>query len=131
MITCKYLIRFSYSNSFNLYVSTRSTVAVNLKTRQRLKKLCALLDLSQGEIIKKALDIYENFLFHEPTAAKSKSDSDLEKESVQSVQSVQNVQNILKKSLLQLWEQNPDQKALDLKLMTKNEDFDKSIIDDG
>ena len=123
MITCKYVIRFLYSIYYILYMSTRSTVAVNSNTRKRLKKLSALLDLPQGEIIKKALEIYENYLFHKTTKtpiklknkSKSKSDSEVEKKKVQ---------YILKESLLQLWEQNPDLKALDLKLMAKNEDFD-------
>ena len=108
-------------------MSSRSTVAVNSNTRRRLKKLSALLDLPQGEIIKNALDILENHLFHTPAKAKTKlkitppSDSELEKKTVQ---------DILNKSLLLLWEKNPDQKALDLKLMAQNDDFEKSIIDD-
>ncbi|MHA1765766.1 MAG: hypothetical protein ACTSVK_05835 [Promethearchaeota archaeon] len=95
----------------------RSTVAVNLKTRQHLKKLSALLDLPQGEIIQKALEIYEKILFQKPSQIKQKSGND-------------EVQNILKKSLTQLWKQDPGRKNLDLKLMSDNEDFDESIIDD-
>ena len=101
-------------------MATRSTVAVNLKTRQRLKKLSALLDLPQGEIIKKALEIYEQILFQKPLKSKSKPIN-------------KKVQEILKESLLQLWEQDPERKALDLKLIAKNEDnfdFNEVIIDD-
>ena len=90
-------------------MATRSTVAVNSKTRQRLKKLSALLDLPQGEIIKKALEIYEQILFQKPLKSKLKPTN-------------KKVQEILKESLLQLWEQDPERKALDLKLMAKNED---------
>ena len=69
-------------------MTTRSTVAVNIKTRRRLKKLSALLDLPQSEIIKKALDIYEKILFQKALKPKS--------ENIE-------VQKILKDSLLQLW----------------------------
>lgn len=98
-------------------MSARSTVAVNLKTRQHLKKLSALLDLPQGEIIKKALEIYEKILFQKPSKIEKKSRNE-------------EVQKILKKSLTQLWKQDPERKALDLKLMSNNEDFDESIIGD-
>ncbi|WP_457559681.1 hypothetical protein [Candidatus Harpocratesius sp.] len=75
------------------------------------------MDLPQGEIIKKALEIYEKFLFQKS--------SNLEKKT-----SSKEVQKILNQSLTQLWKQDPERKALDLKLLSNNEDFDEYIIDD-
>jgi len=47
-----------------------TTITVDDETRKRLKRLSAILNMSQGEIVKASLDLFEKFMVSESFKAK-------------------------------------------------------------
>ena len=43
-------------------MTTKTTVAIDQEIRKKLKKLASVLDISQGEVIKQALNVFEKSL---------------------------------------------------------------------
>jgi predicted transcriptional regulator len=52
----------------------KTTVAIDPLLRKRLKKIGALLDISQSEVIKRAIDMFEKELLNDSTKKHLKSD---------------------------------------------------------
>jgi hypothetical protein len=50
----------------------KTTVAIDPQLRKRLKKIGALLDISQSEVIKRAIDMFETELLNDSTKKISK-----------------------------------------------------------
>ncbi len=54
-------------------MATKTTVAVDQKLRKKLKKIGALLDITQGEVIERAVDLLEKDLITQTHPSKAQS----------------------------------------------------------
>jgi ribosomal protein L10 len=102
-------------------MSSKTTVAIDQNIRKKIKKLSSLLDISQGEVIERALNIFEKEIlkqFNEKKELLGKSTS-AEKLDVKS---------ILEEASKKVWAQDPKRKAIQEKLQTGPETIDDFII---
>lgn len=101
-------------------MTTRTTVAIDKELRKRLRKLSAWLDITQAEVIKRALSLYEREIIQNMQTSKKqnynkKSESDIEK--------------ILKDATKVIWENDPERRTLQRKLSAGPEIIDDFILD--
>jgi len=101
-------------------MTTLTTVAIDKELRKRLKKLSAWLDITQAEVIKRALSLYEKKMIQNMQTPKKqnynkKSESDIEK--------------ILKDATKVIWENDPERRTLQRKLSAGPETIDDFILD--
>ncbi len=101
-------------------MTTRTTVAIDKELRKRLRKLSAWLDITQAEVIKRALSLYEKGIIQNMQTSKKqnynkKSESDIEK--------------ILKDATKVIWENDPERRTLQRKLSAGPEMIDDFILD--
>ncbi len=101
-------------------MTTRTTVAIDKELRKRLRKLSAWLDITQAEVIKRALSLFEKEIIQNMQTPKKqnynkKSESDIEK--------------ILKDATKVIWEKDPERRTLQRKLSAGPEIIDDFILD--
>lgn len=103
---------------------TRTTVAIDDTLRKRIKKLSALLDLSQGEIIAKAIAEYERVVFsgirQNVKIAKNENNDD---------NSMKNINDIFASATRDIWESDPETKEIQQKLLSMPGTIDDYILD--
>ena len=104
-------------------MNSRTTVAIDNELRNKLKKLSAVLDITQVEVIKRALFVYEKEIF------KNKDTSNQEK-TINNEKSKIMVEEILKKATEIIWKQDPIRKAIQEKLHKGPETIDDFILND-
>ena len=100
---------------------TRTTVAIDKKLRKRLKKLSAWLDISQSEVIKRALTLFEKDILQEkqfPVNANLKT-----KDTKRS-----DIEKILKEATKIIWELDPNRKILQQKLFVGTDTLDEILL---
>jgi len=101
-------------------MTSRTTVAIDNKLRKRLKKLAAWLDKTQAEVIKEAISLYEKEIFKSETNQNERRSTE------------NNLSTSLKKQLEEatkkIWDQDPKRKALQLKLMKRQDKLDEFIL---
>ena len=97
-------------------MASKSTIAVSPQTRLRLKKLAAILNQTQGDIVEQALNDYEIKIIHSlnPSGNSSASDDFVEK--------------ILQDATQEVWNADPIHKELQLKLKSSPDTIDDYII---
>ena len=101
-------------------MTSRTTVAIDNKLRKRLKKLAAWLDKTQAEVIKEAISLYEKEIF------KSEKSQNERKSPEKDLSNSLKIQ--LEEATKKIWDQDPERKALQLKLMTKQDKLDEFIL---
>jgi len=104
-------------------MNSRTTVAIDNELRKKLKKLSAVLDITQAEVIKRALFVYEKEIF------KNKDTTNQEK-TINNEKSKIMVEEILKKATEIIWKQDPIRKAIQEKLYKGPETIDDFILND-
>ncbi len=101
-----------------IYMTSKTTVAVNQAIRKKLKKLAGILDISQGEVIEQALKLFEKSVikkFNEENAI-DQDVSDLD------------VKKVLEAARKKVWAQDPECKAIQKRLESGSETIDDFII---
>ena len=96
---------------------TKTTIAVTSQLRKTIKKLAALLDVTQGEVVEKAILAFEKTIISSsrdnlPTREDSKAE----------------VQQILDDATIKVWKDDPERKRVQLALMKGPETIDDYII---
>lgn len=94
----------------------KSTVAISLKTRLRLKKLAALLNRTQGDIVDQAINDYEKKIL---ATSNNKSKSSKSKDMIE---------KILDDATKEVWDSDPIHKELQQRLMKGGDTIDDYII---
>lgn len=97
-------------------MESKSTVAVSQQARLRLKKLSALLNLTQGTILEEAIRDFERKVLQKP-----------EENSLNSI-SDDIVEKALQEATKEVWAADPIHKALQLKLKQSQDSIDDYII---
>jgi len=101
-------------------MTSRTTVAIDDKLRKRLKKLAAWLDITQAEVIKQAISLYENEMF--------KSEKNQKRQKISESNSSVSLKMLLEEATKKIWDQDPERKSLQLKLLTKQDKLDEFIL---
>jgi predicted transcriptional regulator len=101
-------------------MASKTTVAIDQNLRKKLKKLASLLDISQGEVISRAISAFEKSILSQLAENKS-----LMKEPQKTEMYVK---RILKEATQKVWAQDPERKALQKKLQEGPETIDDFII---
>ena len=112
---------FICENCFINIMNSRTTVAIGNELRKKLKKLSALLDITQAEVIKRALSAYEKEIL------KNK-DTSIHEKAINNEKSKIMVEEILKKATEIIWKQDPKRKAIQEKLYKGPETIDDFIL---
>ena len=101
-------------------MASKTTVAIDHTLRKKLKKLASLLDISQGEVINRAISAFEKLILSQMTENKP-----LMKEPQKTEM---DVKRILREATQKVWAQDPERKALQKKLQEGPETIDDFII---
>ena len=102
-------------------MTSRTTVAIDKELRKKLKKLSAWLDITQSEVIRQALAVYERELFQKKEGSiKEKDDKD--------DQSIILMKNVLRNATEIIWKKDPERKAIQKKLSSGIETIDDYIL---
>ncbi len=101
-------------------MTTKTTVAIDHVIRKKLKKIASILDISQGEVIERALGMFEKSILSQLSGNKAS----LKK----FVDSKIDVSKILEAARKKVWGQDPEVKAIQEKLQTGPETIDDFII---
>lgn len=115
-----YINIFLYIRCLFIFMTTRTTVAIEDKLRKRLKKLAAWLDITQAEVIKQAISLYEKEIF--------KSEKNQIKQKTTENNSSASLKILLEEATKKIWDQDPERKSLQLKLMTIRDKLDEFIL---
>ena len=98
-------------------MTLKTTVAIDKDLRKVIKKLAAWQDISQGEVIKRAIAEYENtILNNEKRLKKEKADSE------------KDIQQILQEATDAIWAQDPETKQIQQKLKKEPNSIDEFIL---
>lgn len=100
------------------YMTSRTTVAIDKELRKRLKKISAWLDITQAEVIKRSLSLFEREIF------KNKNDRSSKEKKVISTTKI-----TLKNATEMIWKEDPKRKAIQQKLSSGSETIDDFILD--
>jgi predicted transcriptional regulator len=100
-------------------MASKTTVAIDDTLRKRIKKLAAWLDLTQGEVIGKAIEAYEKVAFQ---AGQNEQDED------ESKLKEAKVRRILKQATEREWQSDPEARELQQRLMSGPETIDDFVI---
>jgi len=103
-------------------MASRTTVAINDSLRKRIKKLSALLDVSQGEIIEKAIEEYQHVVF-----SKIKQTTRNDKNATKNPPN--DVKDVLEAATRDVWASDPETKAIQQKLLSTPGTIDDFILD--
>ncbi|MHA1106610.1 MAG: ribbon-helix-helix protein, CopG family [Promethearchaeota archaeon] len=102
-------------------MTTRTTVAIDEKLRKRLKKLSAWLDITQSEVIKRALTLFEKKILQEKQISvnanfkiKDTQKSDIKK--------------MLEEATKIIWKLDPNRKMIQQKLFVGTDTLDEIIL---
>ena len=99
---------------------SKTTVAIKQDIRKKLKKLASILDVSQGEVIERAVNMFENSILSQ--FGKNKAlEADLTTEKI-------DINKILEDATQKIWARDPEVKAIQEKLQTGPETIDDFII---
>ena len=103
-------------------MASHTTVAIDQDVRKKLKKLASLLDISQGEVIREALALFEDKILATrkqiyQISPFKKTDHD-------------EIQRILKDATEKVWAENPEVKIIQEKLYSGPETIDDFILND-
>ncbi|MHA1489555.1 MAG: ribbon-helix-helix protein, CopG family [Promethearchaeota archaeon] len=102
-------------------MTTRTTVAIDEKLRKRLKKLSAWLDITQSEVIRRALALFEEEILQDK-ALSVKSDLK-QKNSIKS-----DISRVLKEATDIIWKMDPKRKSIQQKLTAGSETIDEILL---
>ena len=103
---------------------SRTTVAIDDTLRKRIKKLSALLDVPQGEIIARAIAEYEQVVFNGIRSnAKQLEDKSNNKKSLK------DMNEIFDAATREIWALDPETKEIQQKLLATPGTIDDYIID--
>lgn len=100
-------------------MTSKTTVAIDQPLRKKLKKLAIILDISQGEVIKRAVTTFEKSVLSQFNEKKG-----LEKESAEDI----NIKKILEEATQKVYASDPELKAIHEKLQAGPETIDDFII---
>ncbi len=100
-------------------MASKTTVAIDDALRKRIKKLAAWLDLTQGEVVSKAIEAYEKVAFQ---AGQNEQDEDDGKSKEAKVR------RILKQATEREWQSDPEARELQQRLMSGPETIDDFVI---
>lgn len=98
-------------------MTTKTTVAIDNELRKIIKKLAALLDIPQGEVIKRAIAEYEKLIINKNSQLASN------KENV-----VGEIEAILKTATDSVWKEDIKTKEIQEKLKKGTETIDDIIL---
>lgn len=115
-----YINIFLYIRCLFIFMTSRTTVAIDGKLRKRLKKLAAWLDITQAEVIKQAISLYEREI--------SKSERNQKRQKFTENNSFVSLKILLEEATRKIWDQDPERKSLQLKLMTKRDNLDEFLL---
>jgi len=112
---------FIYLYIFYIYMTTRTTVAIDEKLRKRLKKLSAWLDITQSEVIRRALTLFEKKILQE------------NQNSVKPNLKIKDTQKSEIKKMLEdatkiIWKLDPNRKIIQQKLFVETDTLDEIIL---
>jgi predicted transcriptional regulator len=103
-------------------MASHTTVAIDQEVRKKLKKLASLLDISQGEVIKEALALFEDKIIMSKKQSKLQfSPREIDQEEIQ---------RILSEATKKVWAVNPEIKTMQEKLYSGPETIDDFILND-
>ena len=102
-------------------MTTRTTVAIDEKLRKRLKKLSAWLDITQSEVIRRALTLFEKKILQE------------NQNSVKPNLKIKDTQKSEIKKMLEdatkiIWKLDPNRKIIQQKLFVETDTLDEIIL---
>jgi hypothetical protein len=97
----------------------KTTVGIDEVLRKRIKKLAAWLDLTQGEVIRNAIDTYEKAIFS-PTETPRSKPLDLSKED--------KIVAILKQATEEVWAADPETREIQQRLLAESDTIDDYIV---
>jgi len=101
-------------------MTIKTTVAIDQTIRKKLKKLASILDISQGEVIKRALSVFEKSVLLQLREKKGLG----KKSSIEDI----DVTTILEETTQKVYAGDPELKAIHEKLQTGPETIDDFII---
>jgi predicted transcriptional regulator len=101
-------------------MASKTTVAIDHTLRKKLKKLASLLDISQGEVISRAISAFEKSILSQMTENKQLMEESHKTEI--------DVKRILMEATQKVWAQDPERKELQKKLQEGPETIDEFII---
>ncbi len=102
-------------------MTSRTTVAIDKELRKKLKKLSAWLDITQAEVIKRALGTFEKELL------KNKGGNTKENNFLNKTSAI-TVKKVLKDATKIVWKMDPERKAIQQKLSSGTDTIDNYIL---
>jgi len=104
-------------------MTTRTTVAIDERLRKRLKKLSTLLDITQSEVIKRALTLFEKGILREKPISVN---ANLNIKDAQK----SDIKKILKEATKIIWKLDPNRKIIQQKLFVGSDTLDEVFLND-
>jgi len=102
-------------------MTSRTTVAIDKELRKKLKKLSAWLDITQAEVIERALGAFEKELL------RNKGGNSIEKKSLNKASTI-SVKKVLKDATEFVWKMDPERKSIQQKLSSGTDTIDDYIL---
>ena len=102
-------------------MTSRTTVAIDKELRKKLKRLSAWLDITQSEVIRQALAVYERELFQEKEESIKEKDDKAD-------QPIILMKNVLRNATEIIWKKDPERKAIQQKLSSGIETIDDYLF---
>ncbi|MBN2151950.1 MAG: hypothetical protein JW839_10915 [Candidatus Lokiarchaeota archaeon] len=100
-------------------MGTHSSIAVSPKLRKTIKKIAAFLDVSQGEVVEKAITVFENTLISSANVGLMSNNA-----------SKTRVQKIMEQATKDVWKDDPERERVQRALMQGSGTIDDVIISD-
>lgn len=101
-------------------MTAKTTVAIDHAIRKKLKKIASILDISQGEVIERALSMFEKSILSQL------SENKLSTKKITNTKI--DINKILEDARKKVWAQDPEVKAIQEKVQTGPETIDDFII---
>lgn len=98
-------------------MTSKTIVAIDKDLRKLIKKLAAWQDISQGEVIKRAIAEYENIILNKEKSLKKKK-----------VDSEKEIHHLLQAATDAIWTQDPETKRIQQKLKKEPNSIDEFIL---
>ena len=108
-------------------MASNTTVAVTQKLRKKIKKLSALLDISQSVVIEQAVTCLENNLINNHGKLPSPIKPNDQSKSIES--NVIDVSKILEEATKEMWNRDPERKELQQTLKSGPQTIDDFLFD--
>ncbi len=103
-------------------MGARTTVAIDESLRKRIKKLSAILDVSQGDIIENAISDFERKVLHSHVKGGGDDIDNIDSPS-------KRVEKLFEAATKEVWASDPEIKAIQQKLLETPGTIDDFIID--